>query len=270
MSPNRADKTQHFHSLHRTDKPLLMPNPWDAGTTAILESLGFAALATTSLGASVAAGRKRASLAELLTNLGIVCQSTTLAVNADLENGYVDSPDELYKTIDCAYELGATGFSIEDTTFDPGQPIYDFNLSVERVAAAVEYNRSLPVPMVFTARADNLISGVRDMDDTIRRLQAYDQAGADVLYAPGLKTLDEIHNVTREVTKPVNVVMGFADPAITVADLSKAGVCRISIGGALCRAVMRTFIDSSTAMLNGRFSFVEAIASVDEIDRLIR
>lgn len=183
----------------------------------------------------------------------------------DLENGYADEPAQAAEMVELACAHGAVGASIEDASGDPGAPIYDFGLAVERVRAAAEVARALPVPLVLTARAENLLHGVNDLDDTIRRLQAFEAAGADVLYAPGLRTLDQMRAVVSSVGKPVNVVMGFADPTITLDGLAEIGVRRASIGGALSRLALRSFLDGARQMLEGRFGFVTDMASISEL-----
>ncbi|SDK13345.1 isocitrate lyase/PEP mutase family protein [Nonomuraea jiangxiensis] len=254
-----------FRALHERPEPLLLPNPWDAGTARILASLGFEALATTSFGVANQLGRTRADRQDILDNCRVLSEATPLPVNADLENGYADDPAEAAKMVADACAYGAVGASIEDATGDPRNPVYDFGLAVERVRAAVEVARGLPVPLVLTARAENLLYGVAGLDEAIRRLRAFEEAGADVLYAPGLRTLDQMRAVVSSVGKPVNVVMGFADPAITLEQLAEIGVRRVSIGGALSRFALSAFLDGARQMRAGRFGFVAEMASVSEL-----
>src|SRR5262245_2735559 len=209
-------RASRFRALHQRPEPLLLPNPWDAGSARLLARLGFEALATTSLGVANAAGRRRASAAQILENVRALAAATDLPLNADLENGFADSPADSARMVAQAWEAGAAGGSIEDCTGDPAKWIYEKELAVERVHAAVEAARALPGPFVLTARAEGLLYPAGDLDDVIRRLQAFEKVGADVLYAPGLRTLDEMRTVVRAVTRPVNVVMGFADPHITL------------------------------------------------------
>jgi len=258
-------KASVFRALHERAEPLLLPNPWDPGTARLLAHLGFEALATTSLGVANRLGRKRASAQEILDDCRAICEATPLPVNADLENGFADDPAEAAKMIALARDCGAAGGSIEDATGDSRAPIYDFDLAVERVHAAVEAARALPVPFVLTARAENLLYGAGDLDDTIRRLQAFEKVGADVLYAPGLRTLEQMRTVVRSVTRPVNVVMGFADPTITIEQLGEIGVRRVSIGGGLSRLALRAFLDGAREMREGRFDFVRRMASIQEL-----
>ena len=257
----QGEKAAAFRALHERPGAFIIPNPWDAGTAKLLASLGFEALATTSLGLSNSLGRPDGagvvSREEVLDNCRLIAAATDLPVNADLENGYAHEPSAAAEMIRLASEAGIVGGSIEDATGDPQNPIYDFALAVERVQAAVETSRSLPVPFVLTARAENLLHGRLDLDDTIRRLQAFEEAGADVLYAPGLRDIPTIRTVVRAVGKPLNVVMSAADPAITQAQLAEAGVKRISVGGALSRLALAAFLKGAREMKDaGGFTWV--------------
>src|SRR4051794_23318132 len=265
LMPDQAAKAARFQDLHRRPEPFLLPNPWDAGTARLLTGLGFDALATTSLGVANLVGRRRAGRQEILDNCRVISDATPLPVNADLENGFADEPGEAATMVEMAYAHGAVGASIEDATGDRSTPIYDFGLAVDRVRAAVETARALPIPFVLTARAENLLYRAGDLDDTIRRLQAFETAGADVLYAPGLRTLDQMRAVVSSVGRPVNVVMGFADPSITLDQLAEAGVRRVSIGGALSRLALRSFLDGARQMRSGRFGFVTDVAPMSEL-----
>jgi 2-methylisocitrate lyase-like PEP mutase family enzyme len=262
---NQASRAKAFRELHARPQPFLIPNPWDRGSAMILESLGFEALATTSLGLANVLGQTGVTLQQVLDNTREIAEATTLPVNVDLENCFADAPREAAKAIRLACEHGAVGGSIEDSTGDKAKPIYDFSLAVERVAAAVEVARSLPVPFMLTARAENFLHGRRDMDDTIKRLQAFEAAGADVLYSPGLHTLAEIRTVTSALKKPFNLVMGFADPAITLDQLGEVGVRRVSIGGGLNRVAMKAFMDAAKEMKAGRFGFIRQMAPIAEV-----
>jgi 2-methylisocitrate lyase-like PEP mutase family enzyme len=249
---SQYERARRFRELHEQPGIFVMPNPWDAGTAKLFASLGFEALATTSLGFSSARGRLDGTLSisrdELIANCREIAAATDLPVNADLENGYADEPEEAAGIIRLAAEAGIVGGSIEDASGDPARPIYDFALAVERVAAAAQVARSLSFPFTFTARAENYLHGRPDLDDTIRRLQAFAAAGADVLYAPGLRDLETIRQVAAAVKKPVNVVMSSADPAITAQQLAAVGVKRISVGGALARLAYATVRDAAVAM----------------------
>lgn len=254
-----------FRALHERPEPFLLPNPWDAGTARLLAHLGFPALATTSLGVANVVGRTRATRAEILANCREIVEATPLPVNADLENGFADDPAEAAKMIDAAADAGVVGASIEDHTGDSRNPIYEFGLAVDRVRAAVETARARSV--VLTARCENLWLGADTLADTIRRLQAYEEAGADVLYAPGLRTLEEMRAVVTSVGKPVNVVMGFADPSITLEQLAEIGVRRISIGAALSRLALKSFMDGAREMRAGRFGFVAELPPISELQQ---
>jgi 2-methylisocitrate lyase-like PEP mutase family enzyme len=266
----QAEKATAFRALHERPGAFIIPNPWDAGTARLLASLGFEALATTSLGLANSLGRPDGagvvSRDEVLENCRMIAEATSLPVNADLENGYADEPRAAAEMIRLAARAGVVGGSIEDATGDPKNPIYDFALAVERVHAAVEVARSLPVPFVLTARAENLLHGRMDLDDTIRRLQAFEKAGADVLYSPGVKDLTTIRTVVSSVSKPYNVVMSAADPALTVADLAAAGVKRISVGGALSRLALAAFLEGAREMKDrGTFTWVRRTTPSKEL-----
>jgi len=262
----QAERAATFRALHERPGAFIIPNPWDAGTARLLASLGFEALATTSFGLANMLGRLDGAGAvspeEVLENCRTIAGATDLPVNADLENGYSHEPKAAAEMIRLAANAGVVGGSIEDATGDPRQPIYDFQLAVERVHAAVEVARSLPFPFMLTARAENFLQARPDLDDTIRRLQAFEKAGADVLYAPGLRDLATIRTVVSSVSKPINVVMSAADPAITAAELSEAGVKRISVGGALSRLALAAFLRGAREMKDqGGFTWVrEAVA----------
>jgi 2-methylisocitrate lyase-like PEP mutase family enzyme len=269
----QAQKATAFRTLHEREGAFIIPNPWDAGTARLLTALGFEALATTSLGFANTLGRAdgsgAVSRAEVLANCAEIVGATHLPVSADLENCYAHEPRAAAEMIRLAAEAGVVGGSIEDATGDAQQPIYDFDLAVERVHAAAEMARSLPFPFTLTARAENFLHGRRDLDDTIRRLQAFERAGADVLYAPGLRDLATIATVASSVTKPLNVVMSAADPTLTAAQLAKAGVKRISVGGALSRLALASFLRAAHEMKEqGRFTWIAETVSAKELKRL--
>ena len=267
---NQAAKAAKFRELHERPGAFLIPNPWDRGTALLLASLGFEALATTSLGVANMNGADGVTLQQVLENIRVINEATDLPVNADLENCFADQPREAAKAIRLACEHGAVGGSIEDSTGDAANPIYDFNLAVERVQAAVEVARSLPVPFMLTARAENFLHGRKDMDDTIKRLQAFEAAGADVLYSPGLHSLEEIRTVCSALKKPFNLVMGFADPTLTLEQLAKAGVKRVSIGGGLNRVALQAFMDAAKEMRDGRFAFIQRMAPMKDVRAAFR
>lgn len=235
---SNQEKFDKFRKLHDAPGAFVMPNPWDAGSARLLESLGFEALATTSAGFAFSKGKRDSSAAlgrgELLENALEIVNATALPISADLEDGFGPAPQTCAETIRMAAAIGLCGGSIEDATGNPENPIHDFALAVERVQAAAE--AASGQPFLLTARAENYLWGRPDLDDTIRRLQAYAQAGADVLYAPGLPDIAAIRTVCASLDKPVNVVMGLSGPSYSVAELAEAGVRRISVGGSFARA----------------------------------
>ncbi|MDO8399881.1 MAG: isocitrate lyase/phosphoenolpyruvate mutase family protein [Bradyrhizobium sp.] len=262
----QMEKAELFRALHARPGAFIIPNPWDAGTAKLLAAIGFEALATTSLGVANTLGSATVSRDAIIENCRMISAATDLPVNADLENCGADEPKAAARTIGLAAEAGVVGGSIEDFTGDRSQPIYDFALAVERVHAAVEAARALPFPFTLTARAENLLHGRNDLDDTIRRLQAFEAAGADVLYAPGLHDLATIKTVVSALKKPFNLVMGYADPNLTVAQLSEAGVKRISVGGAMSRYALAAFLQCAREMKDkGSFTYVRGMAPIGEL-----
>jgi 2-methylisocitrate lyase-like PEP mutase family enzyme len=263
---SQLDKANAFRALHARPGAFIIPNPWDAGTARLLAAAGFEALATTSLGLANALGCASPNLAEIIENTRAIAEATDLPVNADLEHCGADEPKAASQAIRLAAEAGAVGGSIEDKAPDNKTPIYDFTLAVERVQAAVEAARALPFPFTLTARAENFLYGRKDIDDTIKRLQAFEAAGADVLYAPGLYDLATIKTVVSALKKPFNLVMGFADPTLTVPQLSAAGVKRISVGGAMARVAMAAFLKCAREMKDeGAFTYVREMAPMKEV-----
>ena len=261
-------KGRTFRALHECNRSFIIPNPWDVGTARLLAHLGFEALATTSMGYAFSLGRRDNSLNrdETLTYAAAIASATDLPVSADLENGFGDAPEAAAETIRLAAEAGVVGGSIEDATGRAEDPIYDFGLAVERVRAALEAARALPFHFTLTARAENYLHGRPDLHDTIKRLQAYQEAGADVLYAPGLATKDEIAAVVKSVDRPVNVVMGLRGVQLSVADLSALGVKRISVGSALCRTALGAFLRAAREMRDqGTFTFTADAANPKEM-----
>ena len=265
MTTDQATRAARFRALHERDEPFLLPNPWDAGTAKLLAGLGFDALATTSLGVALVRGRARATRQEILDNCREVNDATDLPVNADLENGFAHDPADAARMIEDAAAAGMVGASIEDHTGEHDNPIYELGLAVDRVRAAVQTAHALPVPVVLTARCEGFLHGVADLAETISRLQAYEEAGADVLYAPGLRTLADMRSVVSSVGKPVNVVMGFADSTITLDRLAEIGVRRISIGAGFTRIAFKSFMDSARQMKAGRFGFVAEMRPLSEL-----
>ena len=275
MPASQAEKAERFQALHARPGAFVIPNPWDAGTARILTSLGFEALATTSAGLAFTLGRRdgagAVSREETLANAKAVADATDLPVAADLENGFGHAPEEAAETIRLAGETaGLVGGSIEDSTGDSGRPIYDFQHAVERVAAAAEAARALPFPFVLVGRAENFLHGRPDLDDTIRRLQAFEAAGADALFAPGLTRPEDIRTVCASVSKPVNVVMGLKSAPFSVAELAALGVRRISLGSALSRAALGAFVRAAREIQeHGTFRFAEEALPYAEANDLV-
>lgn len=271
MSTSVVSRAKTFQTLHQRDRVLVLPNPWDIGTAQILEVLGFEALATTSAGHAFSLGRRdrpdELTRQEALRHARSIIGATRLPVSADLANGFGDDPDSVAETIRLAGRAGLAGASIEDATGRQDDPIYPFTLAVERVAAAVEAAGRLKRPFVFTARAENYLHGRPDLDDTLKRLDAYASVGADVLYAPGLSSIDDIATVCQAVSKPVNVVMGLPGSDLSVAQLEAAGVRRISLGSSLARAALGAFLRASREVLeDGTFSFARDCPPSREIE----
>jgi 2-methylisocitrate lyase-like PEP mutase family enzyme len=256
--PNQEQKAELFRSLHHRDRAFIIPNPFDPGSARILAHLGFEALATTSAGYAFTLGRKDGTVGrdEMLRHATSIVNATDLPVSADLENLYADDPKTCAETIRLAAATGLAGCSIEDVSRRPNPTVYDFGHAVDRVRAAAEAAHSLPFPFTLTARTENFIVGRPDLKDTIKRLQAFQEAGADVLFAPGLTTKDDIATVVRSVERPVNVIMGLQGVQLSLADLSALGVKRISIGSALSRAAFGALIRAAREMKDrGTFTF---------------
>jgi len=256
-----------FRALHEQDSAFIIPNPWDIGTARILATVGFEALATTSAGMAFTLGLKDGdvSKSQVLQHCRDIVGATDLPVSADLEMGFGPTPDDVAETIREAAATGLSGCSIEDYTNNDADPIFSFDLAVERIEAAVESKLGLGHDFLLTARSENFLRGRFDLDDTIMRLQAFEEAGADVLYAPGLRDLESIRTVCKSVGKPVNVVMGMPGPTFGVDELEDAGVKRISVGSALSRAALGSFVRAAQEMQqHGTFSFAsDAIGFAD-------
>jgi 2-methylisocitrate lyase-like PEP mutase family enzyme len=255
MPPSQAEKAARFQALHEGE-PFLIPNPWDAGSAKVLAALGFEALATTSSGFAYTLGRLDggATLDEVVEHVRAVDAATPLPVSVDLENGYGAEPAQAARAIERVAEVGAVGGSIED--WDPGGHLYEREHAAERVAAAVEAARRMDFPFTLTARAENHIRGNPDLDDTIARLQAYEQAGADVLYAPGLRDGDEVRAVADAVSKPLNVL---AHPGLSMSEVIEAGGQRVSVGGSLTWVAVGAFAEAAEKLRDeGDFSVLRA------------
>ncbi len=259
MTRSQSERSRQFRALHERKGAFVIPNPWDVGSARILAGLGFEALATTSAGMAFALGRRDGAVSreDVLAHCRAIAAATDLPVSADLENCFGDDPATVAETIGLAAQTGIVGASVEDASGDPQRPIYDFGLAVERVAAAVEAARVLPVPLTLTARAENFLRGRPDLDDTIRRLQAFEKAGADVLYAPFLPDLAAIKTVCASLSKPVNVLAG-------------AGVRRISLGGLLSRVALGAFLRAAREVKeHGTFTFAQDAVPMPEITRMM-
>jgi 2-methylisocitrate lyase-like PEP mutase family enzyme len=267
MAATRQEKYQIFRALHQRPGAFVIPNPWDAGSAKILAALGFEALATTSAGCAFSKGcldsAPEMTRDVILQNAKEIVDATTLPVSADLQNGFGHTPNICAETIRLAAAVGLAGGSIEDSTGDPKNPIYDFQLATERVAAAAEAAHASQ--FLLTARAENFLHGRPDLDDTIRRLQSFSKAGADVLYAPGLTSLDAIRTVCASVSKPVNVLMGFAGATFSVEELAAAGAKRISVGGSFARAALGALVRAAREVKEkGTFAYsAEALPSAE-------
>lgn len=258
-----------FRALHEQEGAFILPNPWDTGTARILAALGFPALATTSAGMAFALGLPEGQVSPegTLAHCRTIVTATDLPVSADLEKGFGDTPESVAATIVAAAGTGLAGCSIEDQTGDRNAPIYPFSLAVERIHAAAEACRNLPEDFVLTARCENLLWGSNDLDDTIRRLQAFEAAGADVLYAPGLHDIASIRIVCESVSKPVNVVMGMPGTTFCLAELAEAGVKRVSVGSALARAAFGAFVSGAREMVEtGCFHFAREAIGFAELE----
>ncbi len=270
MAIDQAEKARRFQELHRRPGTFVIPNPWDAGSARILAALGFEALASTSSGFAFSLGRRDGATTreELLAHLRAIAAATDLPVSADLEKCFGDDPETVAETIRLAAGTGIVGGSVEDFTGDPRRPIYDLSQAVERVAAAVEAARALPFPFTLTARAENYLHGRSDLDDTLKRLQAYEKTGADVLYAPLLPNLAAIGAVTAVLSKPLNVLAG--RPLLSVAELAGAGVKRISLGGLLSRAALGGLLRATREIRErGTFGFAGDAASSAELNEMM-
>ncbi|WP_107330365.1 isocitrate lyase/PEP mutase family protein [Metapseudomonas otitidis] len=270
---DQSQRARDFAALHQGPDLLVLPNPWDAGSARMLAHLGFKALATTSAGLAFSLGRRDAegavSREEALANARAIVEATPLPVAADLENGYGDSPEACAETLRLAAEAGLVGGSIEDASGRPEAPIYDAGLALERIQAAVEAARALPFPFTLAARAENFLHGRPDLDDTLRRLVAYAEAGADVLYAPGLTTREQIAEVVAAVApKPVNILVGSPALALTLDELAALGVRRVSLGSNLARVAYGAFFDAARQLQGHDLSAAQQAMPFDRINAL--
>ncbi len=268
MSINQKEKAVRFRALHERPGVFIIPNPWDVASARILAGFGFEALATSSAASACAVGRRDGELTrdEALAHARMIVDATDLPVSADLERGFGDAPEAVAETIQQAADVGLVGCTIEDTTGHQDKPLYDFSLAVERIAAAAQATRALGFPFVLTARAHNLMYANPNLDETIKRLQAFEQAGADVLFAPGIPDLHAVRAICTALSKPVNFMVGIKGKSFPVAELAAAGVKRISLATSLYRAAMTGFVEAvSEAKNSGQFLFVERCLSTQDL-----
>ncbi len=271
MAASLSEKAILFRTLHESGT-FIIPNPWDVGSARILAGIGFQALATSSAASAAALGRRDGRLAreEALTHARSIVEATELPVSADLEKGFGDDPEAVAETVRLAAEVGLVGCTIEDSTGNPERPLYDFEMAVERIAAGAEAARSLPFPFMLTARAHNFLYDAPSLDETIRRLQDFERAGADVLFAPGLPDLDAVRSVCAAVSKPVNFMVGIKGISFSVRELAAAGVRRISLATSLYRAAMTGLLDAAREVRDqGQFSFLERCVTTPELLKIM-
>jgi len=272
MSVTQKEKAARFRALHERPGVFVIPNPWDVASARILAGLGFEALATSSAASACALGRKDGGLTrdEALAHARLPVNATDLPVSADLESGFGDAPEIVAETIRFAADAGLVGCTIEDATGNPEKPLYDFRLAVERIAAAAEQAHTGDIPFVLTARAHNLMFANPSLDETIKRLQAFEQAGADVLFAPGLPDLNAVRAVCSALSRPLNFMVGIPGKSFSVAELASAGVKRISLATSLYRAAMSAFVEAASEVKNsGQFLFLERCKSTQQLLKLM-
>jgi 2-methylisocitrate lyase-like PEP mutase family enzyme len=272
MSVAQNEKAARFSALHDGPGCFLIPNPWDVGSARILAGLGFQALATSSAASAAALGRRDGGLTrdEALAHARIIVEATDLPVSADLESGFGDAPEVVAETIRLAAEVGLVGCTIEDATGNQDRPLYDPGLAIERIAAAAEAARALPFPFLLTARAHNLLYDASSLDYTISRLQAYEKAGASVLFAPGLPDLAAVRAVCTAVSMPVNFMVGIKGKSFSVDELAAAGVKRVSLATSLYRAAMTGFLDAVREVKDtGEFTFLDRCVATAELNKLM-
>lgn len=266
-------KADRFRALHDGPGAFIVPNPWDIASARILEGLGFRALATSSAAAATVLGRRDHGLSrdETCAHANLIVTATDLPVSADLGKGFGDSPEIVAETIRLAADAGLVGCTIEDSSGNEDRPLYDFQLAVERIAAAAEAAHALPFPFMVTARAHNFLYRNPDIQETIARLQAFEKVGADVLFAPGLPDLAAVRTVCASITKPFNFMVGIKGKSFSVAELTAAGVRRISLATSLYRAAMTGFLEAAREVNDaGEFGFVECCVATPELNELMR
>jgi 2-methylisocitrate lyase-like PEP mutase family enzyme len=268
----QTERALRFQKLHQRAGVFLIPNPWDAGSARILAGLGFEAFATSSGASAAAFGRRDGKLArdEALASACAIVNATDLPVSADMENGFGDRPEVAAETVRLAAEAGLVGCSIEDSTGDKDRPLYEIPLAFERIAAAVQAAKAFSFPFTLTARAENFVRGEPDLDNTIKRLLAYQDAGADVLFAPALPDLTAVRTVCAAVSRPVNFMAGIRGKSFTVAQLVEAGVKRISFASSLYRAAMTGLVTAaSEARMSGTFGYLDQTMTTAELNRFL-
>jgi 2-methylisocitrate lyase-like PEP mutase family enzyme len=273
MTSSQQEIARRFRALHEAPGAFVIANAWDGGSARILSGLGFKALATSSGATATTLGRidGKVSRDEALSHASVIVAAADLPVSADLEKGFGDSPSTVAETIRLAAGAGLVGGSIEDATGDAQRPLFDLGQAAERVTAAAEAARGLPFPFTLTARAENFLRGNPDLQDTVRRLQAYERAGADVLFAPGLPDLAAVRTVCAAVSKPVNFMVGMRGKSFTVAELTAAGVKRISLASSLYRAAMSGLLEAAHEVNEqGTFAFVDSVLSTPDLNRFLR
>jgi 2-methylisocitrate lyase-like PEP mutase family enzyme len=273
MSTTQNEKAMRFRALHNGRGAFVIPNPWDVGSAQILAGLGFKALATSSAAAACALGRKDHELTrdEALAHARMIVEATDLPVSADLEKGFGDQPGVVAETIRLAAGVGLVGCTIEDATGNSDRPLYDLGLAVERIAAAAEAARALPFPFTLTARAHNFAYANPDLSETIGRLNAFEKAGADVVFAPGLPDLGSVRAVCGALAKPFNFMAGIKGKSFSVNELAAVGVKRISLATSLYRAAMTGFLDAARQVRDtGQFAFLDRCVTTSELNQLMR
>jgi 2-methylisocitrate lyase-like PEP mutase family enzyme len=273
MSVTQNEKAARFRELHDGPGAFVIPNPWDVASACVLAGFGFLALATSSAASAAALGKRDGGLTrdEAMAHSRLIVDATDLPVSADLEAGFGDAPEVVAETVRLAAGAGLVGCTIEDSTRNPEAPLYDFSFAVERIAAAAEAARALPFPFMLTARAHNLLYANPSLDETLRRLQAFEKAGADVLFAPGLPDLAAVRTVCAAVSKPVNFMAGIKGKSFPVGELAAAGVRRISLATSLYRAAMTGFVDAVREVSGaGQFGFLDRCLATQELSQLMR
>jgi len=268
----QRQKAETFRALHQAPGTFVIPNPWDVGSARILAGLGFKALATSSAAAAAMSGRRDHDLTreESLTHCRLIVNATDLPVSADLGKGFGDRPDDVAVTLRLTAEAGLVGCTIEDSTGNSQSPLYDFSRAVERIAAAAEAARALPFPFLLTARAHNFLYANPSLDETIKRLQAFEKVGADVLFAPGLPDLESVRTVCSALSKPFNFMVGIKGKSFSVNELAEAGVKRISVATSLYRAAMTSFLDAAREIKEkGQFRFLDRATTTAELNDLM-